>query len=61
MSFNVFDEAPENEIVLKEQQAQNKMVPVEYFLWEFLEICIYDVWTNEHELKLHLYKYIVYN
>lgn len=31
MSFNVFDESPENKNVIKEQQA-NKM-PVEYFLW----------------------------
>jgi serine/threonine-protein phosphatase PPG1 len=32
MSFNVFDESPENEIVLKEQQSQNKLLPAEYFL-----------------------------
>jgi hypothetical protein len=25
MSFNVFDESPENELVLKEQQSQNKV------------------------------------
>jgi len=27
MSFNVFDESPENEIVIKEQQLQNKVHP----------------------------------
>ena len=31
MSFNVFDESPENALVAKEQQQANKM-PVEYFL-----------------------------
>jgi len=31
MSFNVFDESPENKSVIKEQQQANKM-PVEYFL-----------------------------
>jgi hypothetical protein len=27
MSFNVFDESPENQIVIKEQQLQNKVRP----------------------------------
>lgn len=27
MSFNVFDESPENQIVIKEQQTQNKVGP----------------------------------
>lgn len=28
MSFNVFDESPENQIVIKEQQSQNKVFPI---------------------------------
>jgi hypothetical protein len=51
MSFNVFDESPENELVLKEQQSQNKVrrrlnKTNDRFLW----ITFYDLFGRDLDI-----------